>query len=206
MTEGFPSPQKVLEILSRDLSFESLWKEFPSLTGNKLRQILLHAAKLCPSEFIPQNAPSVAAPEQGAWIAYIDGASRGNPGPASAAANVYTSRGVLQLKRFIGINTNNVAEYEALLMVLEAALENGVESIEVRSDSELLVKQNKGEYRAKNHNLAKRLIRAKNLEKMFKSFTISHVPREENKEADRLANEALDEMLKEAVTAEGATE
>jgi|GEM_PF-658220 len=211
MTRRIPSPREVIENLARDLNFDKLRRKFPELTDENLRAILSHAAESVTAihELVAQHKPEGSAdvrhtvthharhaPPAGKWIAHIDGASRGNPGPAAAAAWVHTFDGVIEMKRSLGRETNNAAEYEALLLVLQTAIDRGIKNIEIRSDSELLVKQMKGLYRVKNHNLARRFIKAKNLEKLFKSFTIIHVPREDNAEADRLANQALDEAMK----------
>jgi ribonuclease HI len=196
MTGRVPTPREVLGILARDLSFDKIRHKFPELSDEKIREILSNAAEAAGTQHAaPQRPHSTHTPSEGKWIAHIDGASRGNPGPAASAAWVHTPHGILELKRSIGNDTNNAAEYEALLLVLETAIDRGIKNIEIRSDSELLVKQMKGQYRVKNQNLARRFIKAKNLEKMFKSFTINHVPREENVEADGLANEALDELM-----------
>lgn len=195
MSNSLPSPREVLEILSRELDFDTVRKKFPGIDDDYLKEILSDAARAAKTGEEPPNLPVNPLSSECRWIAYIDGASRGNPGEAASAAWIHTPEGVLELKKSIGVGTNNVAEYEALLLALETAVERGVDSIEVRSDSELLVKQNKGLYKVKNQNLSKLFIRAKNLEKKFKFFTIRHIPREENAQADRLANEALDESM-----------
>ena len=126
-------------------------------------------------------------------IAYADGGSRGNPGPAGIGAWL-TSDGttLATVSHFIGVATNNVAEYTALVRILEAAVKLGIEHIEVRMDSELVVRQMLGQYRVKNQGLIPLFFQAKALTQRFKSFSIVHVPREMNKEADRLANQAMD--------------
>jgi ribonuclease HI len=192
--KDMPSPRELLELLSRDLSFDSVRKAFPQISDQYLRETLKECAGNASARMKRAEAGAPApATRKGEWKAHIDGGSRGNPGPAAAGAYVNTPNGALEIKKCLGHATNNVAEYSALIMLLEAALDDGVTQIEVRADSELLVKQMKGIYKVKNHNLAPLFIKAKNLEKKFKSFTIIYVPREENLEADRLVNEALDE-------------
>lgn len=131
-------------------------------------------------------------------VLYCDGASRGNPGPASIGYVLYDPAGdpVAQLGGAIGETTNNVAEYRALISGLEAALDMGVESIEVRLDSMLLVKQVNGEYRVKAAHLKPLRREAVRLLDRFEDASIDHVRREQNTVADALANEALDEVDK----------
>jgi ribonuclease HI len=94
--------------------------------------------------------------------------------------------------RFVGHSTNNVAEYKALLLGLERALERGVSRLEVRADSELLIKQLKGEYRVRNSGLKPLYEQALDLLERFEAVELKHVRREQNAEADRLANEGID--------------
>ena len=125
---------------------------------------------------------------------FADGGSRGNPGPAGAGAVIKENDGVVaELARFIGNSTNNVAEYTSLIMGLEKALDLGYECVEVRMDSELVVKQMNGQYRVKNEKLKPLFQEARTLVARFRQAKITHVRREYNKEADRLANKAMDE-------------
>ena len=123
---------------------------------------------------------------------YIDGASRGNPGPAGIGVVIRDEEGKLLLRssRGIGTATNNVAEYRALIAALTEAAAFSPAHVEVFSDSELLVRQVRGEYRVKNADLKKLFEKVKALLSPLGSFTISHVAREENREADRLASQA----------------
>lgn len=129
-----------------------------------------------------------------AHTANIDGAARGNPGPASYGVVVRTPHGEVaaELKKYIGRATNNVAEYYALIAALDYAASRGVSALRVRSDSELLVKQMKGSYKVKSVDLRPLFERAKRMAQGIAHFTIEHVPREQNRRADQLANEALD--------------
>jgi ribonuclease HI len=140
-------------------------------------------------------------PRSGSYTCNIDGAARGNPGPASYGVVVHDSSGaiVARLKKYIGRFTNNVAEYYALIAALDYAQAHNVRSLRIRSDSELLVKQMRGQYKVKSPDLRPLFERAKKMSQSFASFAIEHVYREQNREADALANEALD------ATSPGAT-
>jgi ribonuclease HI len=136
-----------------------------------------------------------AKPRAAAFQANIDGGSRGNPGPASYGVVVRNERGeiVAKLKKYIGRMTNNVAEYYGLIAALDYAQSSGVRALRVESDSELLVRQMRGHYKVKSPDLRPLFERAKKMSHTFESFRIDHVYREQNSEADALANEALDE-------------
>ena len=142
--------------------------------------------------FVEPDRSAEAAQE--AHIAQIDGASRGNPGPASYAVMIRRPNGqvVDELKKAIGQATNNVAEYYALIAALDYAQSHHITKLRVRSDSELLVKQMQGHYRVKSPSLRQLSERARRLAAGLAYFTIEHVPREANLEADALANAALD--------------
>jgi ribonuclease HI len=130
----------------------------------------------------------------GKWVIYADGASRGNPGPASIGAVVYDDSGgeVHTVSRRIGRATNNEAEYRAAIAGLEAALALGARDVELRMDSELVVRQLDSRYKVRNPSLRRLFGRVKDLQWRFASFQVRHVGREQNRRADRLANEALD--------------
>jgi ribonuclease HI len=134
---------------------------------------------------------SVAA----AYRANIDGGSRGNPGPASYGVVIRDPSGQIaaKLKKYIGRMTNNVAEYYGLIAALDYAQSRGIRALHVESDSELLVRQMRGEYKVKSPELRPLFERARKMAQSFDSFRIDHVYREQNAEADALANEALDE-------------
>jgi len=125
---------------------------------------------------------------------YFDGAARGNPGPAGIGWVIVTADGIAaEGNDRIGRATNNRAEYDALIRALEAARDYGFESVEVRGDSELIVKQVRGEYDTNDPDLRERRVTVRALLDPFEDWTIQHVPREANERADTLANEALDE-------------
>ena len=125
---------------------------------------------------------------------YFDGASRGNPGPGAVGWCLVASDGVVaEGGERIGRVTNNQAEYAALIRALEAADEYGFDEIDVRGDSELIVKQVRGEWNANDPQLRERRVRVRELLARFDRWSIAHVPREINERADELANEALDD-------------
>ncbi len=127
--------------------------------------------------------------------AYTDGGSRGNPGPAGYGVRIEDGAGKLveELYEFLGTATNNVAEYRGLLAALRWARDHDLTSLRVRSDSELLVKQMKGVYRVKNPGLQPLHQEAQQLARQIGRVVFEHVRREQNSEADRLANKAMDE-------------
>ena len=135
-----------------------------------------------------------AAAPAGVYIANVDGASRGNPGPASYAVILRDPNGkvVLELGKKFGRDTNNVAEYYALLAALDYAVTHGIKALRIRSDSELLVRQMQGRYKVKSADLKPLHERAAKLSRQLEYFVIEHVPREMNRDADALANLALD--------------
>src|SRR6266704_1304601 len=141
------------------------------------------------------DAAAELKPAPAAYRANIDGGSRGNPGPASYGVVIRDPRGelVAKLKKYVGRMTNNVAEYYGLIAALDYAQSHGVRAIRIESDSELLVKQMRGLYKVKSAELQPLFERAKKMSQAFDSFRIDHVYREQNREADALANEALDE-------------
>lgn len=124
----------------------------------------------------------------------VDGAARGNPGEAGCGAVICDDSGavVQELSRYLGKTTNNVAEYEALLMGLEAVLQLGQKNIQVQSDSQLLVRQLNGEYRVKDEKLKILYQRVMALLRQFERYRIVHVYRDMNKLADRMANRGID--------------
>jgi ribonuclease HI len=128
---------------------------------------------------------------------FSDGAARGNPGPAGAGGVLIDndSGEVVELGRYLGATTNNVAEYEGCIMVLEAAKSRGVTALVMSTDSELLVKQVRGQYKVKAAHLFPLVERVRGLLKAFPAVEIRHVPREKNKEADRMSNRAIDERM-----------
>ncbi len=140
--------------------------------------------------------PSQRMPDPpGGWVtAHCDGGSRGNPGPSGYGAVIEDSQGqvVARLSAFLGIQTNNHAEYSGLLAVLKWAAENGVKRLRVVSDSALMVNQINGRYKVASPGLRPFWEEARRIARSFDKFEITHTLRGGNKEADRLANEAMD--------------
>ena len=139
-----------------------------------------------PQADLPLSSPEI--------VAFIDGASRGNPGPASYGVVIQDAGGnpLDTLSQHIGEATNNVAEYRALVAALEYASSRNVRSVKIFCDSELVARQMQGRYRVQSPDLIPLFQRASALARGLGHFSIHHVPREKNREADQLANQALD--------------
>ncbi len=127
-------------------------------------------------------------------LAYVDGAARGNPGPAAAGVVLQSSSGetVKTLSIALGSTTNNVAEYAALVLALQEALLLGAKELHVYTDSELVARQWSGDYKVKDASLKVLFTLASHLKRGFQKLQVTHVPRERNKLADEAANRALD--------------
>ena len=128
---------------------------------------------------------------------HTDGGSRGNPGPAGIGGVISDSNGefLVEFKKYIGVATNNIAEYMALIEGLRLAIDNEIKALDCYLDSELIVKQLNGQYKVKDSNMKLLFAKVTELLSNFDSVKFEHVRRENNKEADRLVNEALDEEL-----------
>ncbi|MSO56611.1 MAG: ribonuclease HI family protein [Acidobacteria bacterium] len=131
-------------------------------------------------------------------VAYIDGGARGNPGPAGYGVRIEDDAGTLieEFHGFLGSATNNIAEYNGLLAALRYAQQHGHRKVRIKSDSELLVKQMKGEYRVKHPGLQPLYQEARSMADGLERIVYEHVRREQNKDADRLANLAMDSAPK----------
>ena len=131
----------------------------------------------------------------GVFSLYTDGASRGNPGQAGAGAVILDDNGMELVARsyYLGTCSNNVAEYRALIFGLQTALELGCRRLDIFLDSQLIVRQVQGQYKVKNAGLKPLFAEVKQLLAKLAAFTINHVPRNENKRADELANRGIDE-------------
>lgn len=159
-----------------------------------LRSLIKRPRKAAQPELFEVLVPSKETPFSDYYTLNVDGGSRGNPGKAGAGAVITDPGGriIKKLKKYLGITTNNIAEYNALLIGLEAARALNIEKIRVLADSELMVKQINGVYRVKNEGLKPLFNTAIALLKGFRDFKIVHIYREENGIADSLANEAMD--------------
>jgi ribonuclease HI len=144
---------------------------------------------LSQSPLFPQPASSSSVA-----VAHSDGGARGNPGPAAYGVVIRTPEGktIAELSEYLGIQTNNYAEYSGLLAALEYAQKHNFTGLKVFSDSELLVKQIKGQYKVKHPALKTLYDRAKEIIRHFQHFSIQHVLRGYNRDADRLVNQVLD--------------
>lgn len=142
------------------------------------------------------DAPPPEPRRIAAFQANIDGGSRGNPGPAAYGVVIRDPRGeiVARLKKYIGQNTNNVAEYFGLIAALDYAQTHDIRALRIESDSELLVKQMRGQYKVKSAELRPLFERSRKMSQALESFRIDHVYREQNRDADALVNQALDEV------------
>lgn len=200
-----PLPSEVLEYLAREESFARTLAAFPSITELQLRRMIAAvAAAARVREADAGVAKAASAPKTTArtaaglrLVVWFDGASRGNPGPAGAGAVLSTPDGevIARLGRFLGAQTNNVAEYEGLLLGVSHALELGATELDVRGDSELLVRQLQGRYQVKAPHLKPFYERAKGLLAQAAQVKLTHVPREQNKAADEMSNRAIDERM-----------
>src|ERR1700761_5588344 len=151
--------------------------------------------------------PADSTPSEDLITAYCDGGSRGNPGPAGFGVFIQGSRGevVGELSEYLGKHTNNYAEYSGLLAALDFAVTQGHRRLKVVSDSELMVKQIKGQYRVNSPELRPLYEEAKRRISKLDQFQIEHVLREKNRHADRLANVAMDRGMGRAPAASPAT-
>lgn len=157
--------------------------EFHGKPGDSSRGLFDHAETSEPSRYL---------------VAHIDGGARGNPGPAGFGVMIHDEAGrpVAELSEYLGKQTNNYAEYSGLLAALTYALKHGHKILRVLSDSELMVKQIKGQYKVNNPALKELHGKARTMIGELDTFVITHVLREKNRDADRLANEAMDRGTK----------
>jgi ribonuclease HI len=180
----------VLYTLAETLDLEAALKKH-GLHSEDLKAVLLRAASLMGEKEKPPL-------KEGIFTINTDGASRGNPGPAGAGVVIYKDGKTVEgLAQYLGRKTNNQAEYSALIIGLERVLDMGATRVVVRTDSELMVMQIKGSYKVKNPGLKPLFARASELISQLESFEIEHLGREDNREADRLANRAIDEFKDE---------
>jgi len=185
--------QAVIRQLAEELSDNVLEQIFSDTPARTVRDILLDRGT--------EPVPPPSTTGDGTKVKkltdchlYTDGASRGNPGLAGAGVVLFDDRGqeLLGKSKYLGKCTNNVAEYQALILGLQAAQELGCPRLHVFLDSELIVRQITGKYKVKNATLKPLFAQVQKLLKGFKGYTIGHVPREKNKRADELANQGID--------------
>jgi len=150
------------------------------------------------------TSSNAVPPEAKACFIYTDGGARGNPGPAAGAGVIIDAQGevLAEVTDYLGVTTNNVAEYRALILALSRALELGCSRVAIKMDSELVVKQLAGTYRVKDAKMVPLHAEARRLLSRFASQTVEHVSRSENRHADKLVNAVLD--ARETALREGA--
>ncbi len=191
--------QTIIRRLADGLRNSELERIFPGIPVDDIRNILLQRKKGCPSESVPAgNGRDKHKPCRCAL--YTDGASRGNPGQAGAGAVILDENGRELAARgeYLGICTNNVAEYKALISGLRMAVEVGCAELNIFLDSELIVRQLTGRYKVKNATLKPLFLQVQQLLQRLERFTITHVPRSENSRADELANQGIDKRMSNA--------
>ncbi|MDI6703228.1 MAG: reverse transcriptase-like protein [bacterium] len=175
--KGFPIYQ-ILDWLGEGKTYDEITKAY-SLTA----QDILSAIKYAASSLRPKRVPNLTI--------YIDGSSCGNPGPSGVGIIIHNGKKVIErLSSYIGKATNNISEYKALILALQYAKRLESESLTIFSDSKLMVNQINGRYMVKNKALKRFYNEAKQLINEFSEFTLRYIPREHNKEANRLANQA----------------
>lgn len=190
-------PQRIAEILktvARTKALRVLSKELGDISPATLKGALEEASRLLEQGGAPRRSPP---PGGGYLIIHIDGAARGNPGPAGIGVVMRDEAGAFREEHQVAIGeaTNNVAEYEALLFACRKAKELGYTAVRIFSDSELLVRQIRGEYRVKSPRLHALHAQARLLLSSFDAAHVDHIHREMNTRADLLANRAIDAAL-----------
>jgi len=196
MTRKRENVALLLKLLAQGKDIKKCAREL-GLSLESARQVLLNISLQYSGKSKKEN-PLKKPKENGSGskaIAYIDGGSRGNPGPAGCGAIFFSGKENILAKEklFLGRATNNVAEYKGLILALEKAIALDIQVLEIRSDSKLLVEQMNRRYKVKSPLLAPLFEEAKILARNLKSVRYTHVGREENIHADRLANLAMDE-------------
>jgi len=193
-----PSLPELLRVIAEEEGLDRTLARFPGLSRTDLVGVLLgRPAPSPPRARAPSRGPvHPVQPHRKVRVA-SDGAARGNPGPAGAGAVLYDDQGrVLErLGKFLGRQTNNVAEYQGLLLGLRRAGELGAEELEVVADSELMIRQLSGAYQVRAPALRELHTEALALLKGFRKVKLAHIPREENADADEMSNRAIDEKL-----------
>jgi len=186
----------VLRHIAREEPLAATLKAFPSLSREKLTRLLDKMADLC-DELTHAPAVREAPVVMQRVRVYSDGAARGNPGPAGAGAVLVEPSGqvVDRLGKFLGVQTNNFAEYMGLILGLRRARDLAVREVEVFADSELMIRQLGGRYQVKSPSLRPLYEEALLLLNGFSRVKLVHVPREMNSAADEMSNRAIDERL-----------
>jgi ribonuclease HI len=185
----------ILKYIAREEPLAGTLKAFPGLTRERLAKMFEKLADH------PANSANAFEPEVNSTLnrvrVYSDGAARGNPGPSGAGAVLVEPSGQIvdRLGKFLGVRTNNYAEYMGLLLGLKRARELGVREIEVFTDSELMIRQLGGRYQVRSASLRPLYDEALKLLNGFSRVKLVHVPREMNTAADEMSNRAIDERM-----------
>jgi ribonuclease HI len=202
-----PSDAEILRFLAEQEPLQATLRAFPDLNRDGLREILERAALAADAPPVVGGAaaapaaaaPAAVAPPSGLTRirVYSDGAARGNPGPSGAGAVLVESSGKVleRLGKYLGVQTNNYAEYMALLLGLKRAKALGVQEVEVFADSELMIRQLGGRYQVKSPSLRPLYEEVLGLLNEFSRFKLVYVPREMNAAADEMSNRAIDERM-----------
>ena len=194
MAKKIITDAELLKFIAREEPLSATLEAFPKVTRERIRKLLERAA----DGFVDG---AIAAPgDDGAFErmrVYSDGAARGNPGLSGAGAVLVEPSGQIvdRLGKFLGVHTNNYAEYMGLLIGLRRAKDLGVREIEVFADSELMIRQLGGRYQVKSATLRPLYEEAVRLLNDFSRVKLVHVPREMNKAADEMSNRAIDERM-----------
>ncbi len=186
--------QHVVQRLAGQLADEVLLEIFPDTAPQRIRDLLLEK-RTTPSPPSAATGGRERTKEHVSCRLFTDGASRGNPGPAGAGVVLFDDKGreICTKAEYLGRCTNNVAEYQALIIGLQAAREIGCRKPAVFLDSELIVRQITGRYKVKNATLKPLFAQVQNLLQGFDDYTVAHVPRAQNSRADELANRGIDD-------------
>jgi len=185
---------QVLRHIAREEPLDATLQAFPELTREKLARLLERVAQQYEGSELPHGERKAALHRV---RVYSDGAARGNPGPSGAGAVLVEPSGqvVDRLGKFLGVQTNNYAEYMGLILGLKRARELGATEVEVFADSELMIRQLGGRYQVKSPSLRPLYEEALRLLNDFSRVKLVHVPREMNTAADEMSNRAIDERL-----------
>ena len=195
------SPAQVLLALAEHETLDAACAAL-GIDKEEARRLLRGAARQLGAAELPARPTArVASPGEARRVrVFTDGAARGNPGLAGAGAVILDEKGrvLARLGRFLGKQTNNVAEYQGLLLGLRRARQMGAREVEVRADSQLLIRQLQGKYAVKNEVLKRLHEEALALLRSFERYELTHIPREQNTLADEMSNRAIDEQMTDA--------
>jgi ribonuclease HI len=185
---------EILRFIAREEPLSATLRAFPGMRRERLGKLLERVAMLS------EEHPTAVKEQPPSWTrlrVYSDGAARGNPGPAGAGAVLVDPSGqvVDRLGKFLGVQTNNFAEYMGLILGLKRARELGVQEVEVFADSELMIRQLGGRYQVKSTSLRPLYEEALRILNDFSRVKLVHVPRDMNASADEMSNRAIDERL-----------